>query len=66
MSGVFANELVNEENEVIRLDNAVLRFQQDVDDYKTNEIANKEKEIEDASLVLTQAQENFKENQDAM
>ena len=66
LKGVLATELVDAENEVIRLDNAVLRFQQDVEDYKTNELANKEKEIEDANLVFTQAQENFKENQDAM
>ena len=65
LKGVLATELVDAENEVIRLDNAVLRFQQDVEDYKTNELANKEKEIEDANLVLTQAQQNFKENEDA-
>ena len=66
LTGVLARELVNEENEVIRLENAILKYQQDVEDYKTNELAKKEKEIEDANLVFTQAQENFKENQDAM
>ena len=66
LKGVLATELVDAENEVIRLDNAVLRFQVDVDDYITNYIAPKEKEIEDKNLEMAQAKANLKENQDEM
>jgi hypothetical protein len=50
LNGVLAKELAKEENEVIRLDNAILICQQDVEDYITRFIAPKENEIEDTNL----------------
>jgi hypothetical protein len=64
LTGVLGTELVDAENEVIRLENAVSRFQVDVDDYMINYIAPKEKEIEDKDLEMTLAKANLKENQD--
>jgi hypothetical protein len=64
LRGVLATELVDAETEVIRSENAVSRFQVDVDDYIINYIASKEKEIEDKNLEMALAKANLKENQD--
>ena len=58
LNGVLATELVNEENEVIRYEAAVQKVQKKIEDYKTGAIAAKEKEIEDANLLVIQAQQN--------
>ena len=66
LNGTLATELKNEENEVIRYEAAVQKVQKQIEDYKTVNIAAKEKEIEDANLLVIQAQQNLKENQDEM
>jgi DNA repair exonuclease SbcCD ATPase subunit len=66
LNGTLGTELVNEENEVIRHENDKLNVEKQIEDYKKNKIGAKEKEIEDANLLVIQAQENLKENQDEM
>ncbi len=57
---------MNLENEVIKHEADVQKLQKQIEDYKTVDIAKKEKEIEDANLLVIQAQQNLKLNQDEM
>jgi hypothetical protein len=66
LNGTLARELKDLETEAIRLKEVSDRFKNEYEEYNTIDIPNKEKEIEDANLVVIQAQENLKQNQDEM
>jgi hypothetical protein len=66
LNGTLTRELKDLETEAIRLKEVSDRFKKEYEEYNTIDIPNKEKEIEDANLVVIQTQENLKQNQDEM
>ncbi len=66
LNGTLKTELADEEKNVIRYEVAALKKQKQIEKYKTVVTYQKKKEIEDANILVIQAQENLKENQDEM
>ena len=66
LNGTLAKELKDLETEAIRLKAVSERYKNEYEDYKTIDIQKKEKKIEDANLLVIQAKENLKLNQDEM
>jgi len=66
LNGTLASELLYLENNVIKHENDNLKLETQIEEYKTIDIHDKEKEIEDKNIEIAQAQENLKLNQDEM
>jgi hypothetical protein len=64
LNGTLTKELAHLKGLVIKNENDVLISEKDLEDYKTIDIPDKEKEIEDTNLLVIQAQENLKQNED--